>query len=389
MKKFTIILTVLIAMTITTNAQTGADYYLPLCIGNQTKLFTEENLSWGGRITTYSFIKTDTIQGELYFVEEGKEYLFETAFSKSFRYLWLRQNVNGEILMKAGSDKYSILDSAVIFPIEDLFFSNNFLTVGYSITQTLGSESSTDSIISTSATFGIFNNCIQIREISCSNGDTTVIEDKYYALGVGLIGEYRIFPVNQVHTANLVSTFVTGCNPIVDTLPANLIDTCLGQSLDYYVTNIQVDTINKTVTVTWVFQDDTIMNQFIQTYNYQYQGNNVIGITIQCSKKNATVYYKTINIGLLQLGVNEPILPNSKIIIYPNPASEVLTVKSIRSSNEALTLNIYNIMSVLVKTETLGQNQQQINIGNLTNGIYMVEIKSKEWTEKQKLIIQR
>ena len=46
-------------------------------------------------------------------------------------------------------------------------------------------------------------------------------------------------------------------------------------------------------------------------------------------------------------------------------------------------------MGALVKTETLVQNQQQINIGDLTNGIYIVEIKSKEWTENQKLIIQR
>ncbi|NCA81004.1 MAG: T9SS type A sorting domain-containing protein, partial [Sphingobacteriia bacterium] len=42
----------------------------------------------------------------------------------------------------------------------------------------------------------------------------------------------------------------------------------------------------------------------------------------------------------------------------------------------------------LVKTEMRKQNRQ-INIENLSDGIYMVEIKSKAWTRKQKLIIQK
>ena len=58
-------------------------------------------------------------------------------------------------------------------------------------------------------------------------------------------------------------------------------------------------------------------------------------------------------------------------------------------NNADLTLNIYAFAGTLVKSEILNQNQQQINIGDLSEGIYIVEIKSKEWTEKRKLIIQR
>ncbi|MFA5782615.1 MAG: T9SS type A sorting domain-containing protein, partial [Bacteroidales bacterium] len=363
----------------------------PLCVSNQTVLYTVENLAWAGRTTTYTFIKTDSIGGELYFVEEAKEYRFNIPENPhAYNHLWLKKNVNGEILIRAICHNYPILDSAIIFPMAGLHFSNNFFTVGYSITQTIEpNKTRTDSVISTNATFGIFNSCIQIRRTYKINDTIDVIEDSYYTLGVGYVGLNRIFPANSVHTDNLVSTFVTGCDPIVDTLPANITDTCLGQYFDYYVTNVQIDTINNTVTVTWVFHVDTISNQFIQIYNYQYQGNNVISITIQCNK-TATTYYKTINIGSSPIvGVDEIIEQNSKIKIYPNPTSEVLTVKSIRSSNEALTLNIYNVMGALVKTETLEQNQQQINIGDLSNGIYMVEIKSKEWSKKQKLIIQK
>lgn len=54
-----------------------------------------------------------------------------------------------------------------------------------------------------------------------------------------------------------------------------------------------------------------------------------------------------------------------------------------------MTLNIYNVMGVLVKSETLKQNQRQINIGDLSNGVFMVTVKSKDFTENQRLIIQR
>jgi len=41
-------------------------------------------------------------------------------------------------------------------------------------------------------------------------------------------------------------------------------------------------------------------------------------------------------------------------------------------------------MGSLVKTEMLKQNQQQINVGDLSNGIYMIEIKSKRTNRKTK-----
>lgn len=58
-------------------------------------------------------------------------------------------------------------------------------------------------------------------------------------------------------------------------------------------------------------------------------------------------------------------------------------------NNVDLTLNIYNVMGTLVKSEMLKQNNRQFTIGDLSNGVYMVTIKSKDFTENQRLIIQR
>lgn len=76
-------------------------------------------------------------------------------------------------------------------------------------------------------------------------------------------------------------------------------------------------------------------------------------------------------------------------IIYPNPATDIITLNINNINNDELTINIYNVIGSLVKSEILKQNKSQIYIGDLNNGSYIVEVKSKEYTEKQKLIIQR
>lgn len=99
----------------------------------------------------------------------------------------------------------------------------------------------------------------------------------------------------------------------------------------------------------------------------------------------------------IDMGAYEYFFPNSinekptafLMGIYPNPARDIVTVNIVRNSNEAATLNIYNMNASLVKTETMKQNQQEVNISDLNNGIYLVEIKSDGFTGKQKLIIQR
>jgi len=89
------------------------------------------------------------------------------------------------------------------------------------------------------------------------------------------------------------------------------------------------------------------------------------------------------------VGISETNSDNLDFSIFPNPASDIVTLNINNLINADLSLNIYNETGSLVKSEMLKQNHRQINIGDLSNGVYMVEIKSKEWTGKQKLIIQR
>jgi len=75
--------------------------------------------------------------------------------------------------------------------------------------------------------------------------------------------------------------------------------------------------------------------------------------------------------------------------IYPNPANDNINLSIYEGIHNDVLLNIFNVTGELVKTLKLNQSQQKINISELHNGIYFVEIKSEQGTRKQKLIIQR
>lgn len=104
---------------------------------------------------------------------------------------------------------------------------------------------------------------------------------------------------------------------------------------------------------------------------------------------NSVLYIDNLSFDNFISSVSEQTVKNTLFNLYPNPAFDIVNLNINNSNNKDLEINIYNIIGKLISSETLRQNQQQINIENLSNGIYMVEIKSKEWSEKQKLIIQR
>ncbi|MDD5570195.1 MAG: T9SS type A sorting domain-containing protein [Bacteroidales bacterium] len=115
---------------------------------------------------------------------------------------------------------------------------------------------------------------------------------------------------------------------------------------------------------------------YVGGFNYMPHGNSVL-------------YVDNLNFDTFIGSVNEKTGKNNLFILYPNPASDVVKLNINEFVNEDLSLNIYNISGALVKSETLKQNQREINIGDLPNGFYQVEIKSKKFIEKQKLVILR
>jgi hypothetical protein len=104
---------------------------------------------------------------------------------------------------------------------------------------------------------------------------------------------------------------------------------------------------------------------------------------------NSILYVDNLSFDNLITSVSEQTSENTIFSLYPNPASDIITLNIGNTNNTDLTLNIYNVIGTLVKSEMLKQNQRQINIGDLSNGVYMVTIKSEDFIESQRLFIQR
>jgi hypothetical protein len=305
MKKFLLVAISIFTIQVSL-AQTAADYYLPLCVGNYLEFHTPDGSGggWEARTTFNSIVQTDSINGEIYYLQKGFELMdFNPSDTLVFHYFWLRKDTTGDILLGAYDlTGNGLLDSAIIVPSGSVFFSNQYLTLGFSQTQSSGSASYTDSIISISATVGIYTNCIQKRRTRKINGVVDAMEDTYYAYNVGEVKEERFVPTAQVHVNNLTDFVATNC----------------------YLTGI--------------------LNPF--------ENEN---------------FFK----------------------IYPNPASDMITLNLVDNRhNINAVLSIYTLTGQLVRTE-LVQTQQQINLENLCNGVYIVEISSEHSSAKQKLVIQK
>jgi hypothetical protein len=90
-----------------------------------------------------------------------------------------------------------------------------------------------------------------------------------------------------------------------------------------------------------------------------------------------------------QLSVTDLEVKTGLFTFYPNPATDFVTLDITGNGAPKTVLNIYNLTGVPVETELIRQNNQDINFRYLNNGIYILEMRSGDNTERQKLIIDR
>jgi hypothetical protein len=89
------------------------------------------------------------------------------------------------------------------------------------------------------------------------------------------------------------------------------------------------------------------------------------------------------------IGIHENAMEVFAFSIYPNPTSDILNLMIEKLTVKNITLNIYNSLGALVKTTTIEQNHEQLNVSDLATGFYTVELRSANGRAKQKLVIQR
>jgi hypothetical protein len=75
--------------------------------------------------------------------------------------------------------------------------------------------------------------------------------------------------------------------------------------------------------------------------------------------------------------------------VYPNPAKDNIKITLNGQFAKGLILRIYNATGCLVKSDVLNIDNQSYDISSLCNGIYILEIKSGNFIDKQRLIVDK
>lgn len=73
----------------------------------------------------------------------------------------------------------------------------------------------------------------------------------------------------------------------------------------------------------------------------------------------------------------------TNLTLYPNPATDRITIDCSERINE---LSIYNLVGELVFQRQLNNNKNEIDVSNLSKGVYIIRVLSASGTMQQKLI---
>lgn len=104
---------------------------------------------------------------------------------------------------------------------------------------------------------------------------------------------------------------------------------------------------------------------------------------------NSVMYVDNISFDNLITSVDDLKNVGSNFSLFPNPASNYITLNMEQTITPNAYVNVYNVLGKLVSSERLIQRNQKIDVSNLNNGIYFVETRSSQSTFVQRLLIQR
>jgi uncharacterized protein (TIGR02145 family) len=105
--------------------------------------------------------------------------------------------------------------------------------------------------------------------------------------------------------------------------------------------------------------------------SYGYIGQNT-GLSVRCMQNSVVS-----NV--------EKIEDANALKIFPNPASDIITINCTKTINEIL---IYNLFGQLVNKQQVNNNINRFDVSNLPNGIYVIEVEDAQGAMMQQKLIK-
>jgi photosystem II stability/assembly factor-like uncharacterized protein len=399
MKKITIILTVLIVMTITTNAQ-WVQQNSATSEWINSIYFTDSNNGYA--VGDYGVIRKTTNGGENWATQTGTLNDFLSVYFTDMNTGYI-VGYSGTILKTTnGGTNWTQQISGYNNILRSVFFTD--ANTGYAVGDTglilKTTNGGTEWIKLTSGTQ--FH--LQCVYFSASN--------KGYIVGGNGVGNGIIMKTTD--GGENWTTYITGLNNYYKSIYSHESNSGCAVGINGKIVKASVDDpgvwteqtsgvsvdlngISFYQNIGYAVGDEGVIIKTIDygnTWTTQVSGTSIDLLSV-CLTSSTTAYVSGVNGTILKTtnggitGISSLNNAKNNIHIFPNPATEVISITLENVEYPDLTLIIYNAIGESVKSEKLIPNQQQINVGDLSNGVYIVEIKSKEWTGKQKMIIQR
>ncbi len=150
-----------------------------------------------------------------------------------------------------------------------------------------------------------------------------------------------------------------------------------------------------------IISDSALTNMFQVNYNYLTQNaiyekesiawNDYSLDTTQISymsgwtNKRLIYLDEKINDTCVPIGINS--VKKLAFKVYPNPVSDFLYIDC--EVPNTLNVEIYNVYGQLIKTACLSREENRISLNGLSNGLYFINIRSKDYDETMKIAVQR
>jgi hypothetical protein len=107
---------------------------------------------------------------------------------------------------------------------------------------------------------------------------------------------------------------------------------------------------------------------------------------LSCCEDNGFPVKGTCSYSGIPCGVGLSQIPaEDEIQIYPSPASNRVTIKSLRAVEQ---LSIYNAIGLCIKSYNEFEKQSELDVRSLANGVYLLLIKTPDGIYTRKIVIQ-
>jgi PKD repeat protein len=130
----------------------------------------------------------------------------------------------------------------------------------------------------------------------------------------------------------------------------------------------------------WDFGDGSSSFEINPSHTYSSSGTFTVNLkATNCGIENNFIQ----NVTISQLNIENPENNDANLLIYPNPTNATLNIQ-LGNDLTINSLKIYDIFGKQIIEET--ENTNQVDIRNLSNGIYIVEVESEGIVFRKKII---